>query len=256
MHFFPDLITPFFLVLAAVVTFFSGFVKGAVGFGMPMIMISGMASFLSPELALAALIVPTVVSNVWQAVRGGFAAAWAAIVAYRVYIAILLLFIALSSQLVGRLSASWLYFILGLPVSGFAITQLMGWHLTVKDSHRRRAEVIFASVAGTIGGLTGVWGPPTIAYLTALGTAKAEQVRVQGVIYGAGAVVLFMSHLKSGVLTAQTLQLSLWMVLPAMLGMVFGFWVQDRLDQEKFRRITLVVLTLAGINLIRRGVMG
>lgn len=256
MPYLPELITPFFLGLAVIVTFVSGFVKGAVGFGMPMIMISGMGSFLSPELALAALIVPTVLSNVWQAVRGGFVAAWRSVVSYRVYIAILLVCIALSSQLVGRLSASWLYFILGVPVTGFALTQLMGWHIRVGAKHMRRVEVMFATLAGLIGGLTGVWGPPTIAYLTTLNTPKGEQVRVQGVIYGAGAIVLFFAHLKSGVLNSQSLQLSLWMVVPAMVGMGVGFWVQDRLDQARFRRVTLVVLVAAGLNLIRRGVMG
>jgi hypothetical protein len=32
--------------------------------------------------------------------------------------------------------------------------------------------------------------------------------------------------------------------------------VQDRLDQARFRRFTLVVLALAGLNLVRRGLLG
>jgi len=35
-----------------------------------------------------------------------------------------------------------------------------------------------------------------------------------------------------------------------------GFKLGDRFDQERFRRITLLVLIIAGANLIRRGVMG
>ena len=42
--------------LAMAITLFAGVVKGAVGFAMPMIMISGFSSFLTPELALAGLI--------------------------------------------------------------------------------------------------------------------------------------------------------------------------------------------------------
>jgi uncharacterized membrane protein YfcA len=34
----------------------AGFVKGAVGFAMPMIMVSGLGTLLSPELAIATLI--------------------------------------------------------------------------------------------------------------------------------------------------------------------------------------------------------
>lgn len=256
MSYLPDIISPGFLIMAAAVALFSGFVKGAVGFGMPMIMISGLGSFLSPEIALAALIVPTMLSNGWQAVRGGLFTAWQSVLKYRLYIGTLLVMIVLSAQLVRFLSVSWLFLIIGIPVTFFAMTQLMGWHFTIKPDRKSRAEVFFGTIAGFLGGLTGVWGPPTIAFLTALKTPKKEHVQVQGVIYGAGAVVLFFSHLKSGVLTGQSLQLSLWMALPAMLGMTIGFWIQDRLDQEKFRRATLVVLILAGLNLIRRGLVG
>jgi hypothetical protein len=40
-----------------------------------------------------------------------------------------------------------------------------------------------------------------------------------------------------------------------MLAMWLGFRVQDRLDQRKFRFWTLVVLVVAGLNLVRRGVV-
>lgn len=45
------------------------------------------------------------------------------------------------------------------------------------------------------------------------------------------------------------------MIVPVMLGQTIGNMVQDRLDQKKFRRMTLFVLIIAGLNLIRRAVM-
>ena len=54
----------------------------------------------------------------------------------------------------------------------------------------------------------------------------------------------------------ETLPLSVWLVVPAVIGIWLGFKVQDRINQELFRRLTLWVLFLAGLNLIRRGVMG
>jgi len=79
---------------------------------------------------------------------------------------------------------------------------------------------------------------------------------VQGVVFLIGAVILFISHLGSGVLNAQTVPLSAAMVVPAGLGMWLGFKVQDKLDPVAFRKATLVILTLAGANLIRKGLMG
>ena len=55
----------------------------------------------------------------------------------------------------------------------------------------------------------------------------------------------------------QALQTTLLVAGPMLLaGMAVGFAVQDRIDQAAFRKATLVVLLVAGGNLVRRGLMG
>lgn len=244
------------LILIAVVAIVAGFVKGAVGFAMPMILISTLGSFLPPDLALAALILPTLVSNVIQALRNGLGPALHSAWLHRVFIAALLVFIALASQLVEFLSDRALYLTLGIPLTIFAVLQLVGWRLTIRPDRRRRAEVGIGSLAGFIGGLSGVWGPPTVLYLTALETPKEEQMRVQGVVYGTGSVILTLGHLQSGILNASTAPLSAALVVPALIGLALGFTFGARLDQARFRKLTLLVLVVASLNLIRRGLMG
>ncbi|PUB14803.1 hypothetical protein [Yoonia sediminilitoris] len=81
-------------------------------------------------------------------------------------------------------------------------------------------------------------------------------MRVQGAIYGLGTVALFGAHSHSGVMRAETWLLSAGMVVPASAGMAVGFRVQDRINQQVFRQVTLIVLLIAGLNLLRRGMMG
>ena len=69
---------------------------------------------------------------------------------------------------------------------------------------RRPVEYAAGILSGMLGGLTGTWGPPTVLYLLALGTPRDRQMSVQGVIYGLGSVMLFLGHVQSGVLNAQT----------------------------------------------------
>lgn len=237
---------------AVAITLLAGFVKGAVGFAMPMIMISGLGSFMAPELALAGLILPTLASNLWQALRQGARAALASAAVHWRYLAILLAMILVTAQFVTALPTHVLLLILGVPVSLFALLQLIGWRPHIHAGNRRAAELGVGAFSGAIGGLSGVWGPPTVLYLTALDTPKTEQVRVQGVIYGLGAVMLTLAHLRSGVLSAETAGLSLLLTVPALIGTWLGFAVQDRLDQALFRKLTLAVLVVAGLNLIRR----
>lgn len=244
------------VALACLLALVAGFVKGAVGFAMPMIMISGLGSFMPPELALAGLVVPTLLSNLWQALRQGPRAAVASARIHWRYLAILLVMILVTAQFIFSLSTSVLLLILGLPVTLFALLQLIGWRPRIHAGNRRAAELGVGAFSGAVGGLSGVWGPPTVLYLTALDTPKTEQVRVQGVIYGLGAVMLTLAHLQSGVLNSDTARLSFILAVPALAGMALGFAVQDRLDQALFRKVTLVVLVVAGLNLVRRALLG
>lgn len=241
-------------IFAAIcITLLAGFVKGAIGFAMPMIMISGLGSFLSPELALAGLIFSTVVTNVWQALRGGGREAVEAAWQYRLYIGALLLLIALSAQLVVILPQSVVFLTLGIIVVVLVSYLLFGRALHIPAQHRGAYDLGFGAVSGLIGGIAGIWGPLTVAYLTAVDTPKKLQIKATGVIFGSGALVLMLAHLRSGVLNAQTIPLSVALLVPAMGGMMLGQRVQDRLDQKKFKRVTLFVLMVAGVNLIRRG---
>jgi len=244
------------LIAAIAFAFIAGVVKGTTGFALPMIMISSLGSFLSPEMALAGLILPTVVANLWQAFRQGLGAAIGSAKNHWRYLVIVLICIAISSQFVKFVPAGPLFTIVGATITTFTTLQLIGWRPKVDPNNRHKAELGIGAVAGTLGGFTGTWGPPTVLYLTALDTPKQEHVRVQGVVYGAGAVVLTLAHIRSGVLAGEGLRLSALLLVPVLIGVVAGFAVQDRLDQNKFRFVVMVVLLVAGLNLIRRGVFG
>ena len=110
-------------------------------------------------------------------------------------------------------------------------------------------------IGGLYGGISGVWGPPLIVYLLSIGAEKVETVRVQGVVFLLGAVVLLGAHLQTGVMAGPNLWFSAAMVVPAVLGQVIGLRLQDRLDQVRFRRWTQALLVLTGANLVWRALM-
>lgn len=237
---------------AIVITGFAGFVKGAVGFAMPLVMASAFASIMPPPVALAAMILPTLITNIQQAFRQGVGEAMGSVRKFRWHIGMVLLFICLSAGLARVIPQPLMYALLGVPIVGFAIWQLSGRPLKLPVHHRRRAEIVSGIIGGLYGGISGIWGPPLIVYLLSIGIEKTEQVRVQGVVFLLGAMTLTAAHLTSGILNPQTLPLSAVLVLPAVLGMWAGLALQDRLDVGQFRRWTLVLLVLTGLNLIRR----
>ncbi|MDK3020219.1 sulfite exporter TauE/SafE family protein [Pseudodonghicola flavimaris] len=250
-----SLMSPSQMIIAFAIALVAGLIKGMVGFALPLILISGISTFLPPEVALAGLILPTVATNVIQALRQGPAAALGSIRRFRVFLIVGGLFLMASAQMVSIIPVQVMLLVLGALITVFCLMQLVGvkFHMSEPST---RVEALVAALAGAVGGVSGVWGPPTVAYLTAIGTPKLEQVRVQGVIYGLGAVALLAAHLGSGVLNRATLPFSVALLVPVLLGMWLGGRVHDRIEQETFRKLTLAILLLAGLNLIRRALMG
>ena len=251
-------ILPLPLLLAAlVIAFLAGIVKGIVGFSMPTILLSGISTFASPELALAGLLLPTLFTNAMQSLRFGAAELWGTVLRFRIFLITGAVTIFGAAQLVPFIPAQALLIVIGGAVTCFALWQLTSLAPAPGQwVQRPMLEVVFGALAGTVGGISGMWGPPTVAYLTAIGTEKRQQILAQGVIYGLGAVLLVIAHTKSGILNATTLPLSLALLPTAILGMWVGGRLSDRFDQVMFRRATLFVLIVSGLNLLRRGLMG
>lgn len=246
---------PSHLAAALAITLFAGFVKGAVGFAMPLILVSAFAVFLPPELALAGLILPTLTTNLSQAFRQGIAPAVTTALTYRRFLIGTVVFIAVSAPFAGMLPRTAYLLILGVPITIFAGLQLAGKSLAIKLHHRARAEWALGVVGGLYGGISGIWGPPLLVLLLSTGAAKVEAIRAQGVVFLIGAVALLVSHLGTGVANAESLAFSAALCVPALAGLALGYAVQDRLDQVRFRRWTQALLVLTGLNMVRTALL-
>ncbi|MEM6276619.1 MAG: sulfite exporter TauE/SafE family protein [Pseudomonadota bacterium] len=244
------------VALSALIAFVAGTIKGAIGFALPLIMISGLSSIMAPPLALGAMLLPVLMTNALQTFRTGLGPAIKEARTVWRYILIVCVAIVLAAQFVTAIPTQIFYFILGVPVVILSLIQLFGVKIVVPEARRGAVEWVVGLISGILGGLAGTWGPTTVLYLIAIETPKARQMIVQGVIYGTGSVALFLAHLQSGVLNGQTAPFSAALLIPAGLGMALGFWLQDRMDQDRFKQVTLIVLVVAGLNLIRKGLIG
>ena len=238
--------------LCLAITLFAGFVKGTVGFAMPLIMIGAFSAFLPPEVALSGLILPTLVTNLSQAFREGWAAALDTARTYWRFLTATLLLIPVSAQVVDDIPRGVFLILLGVPLTAYAGLVLAGRSLAIALHHRVRAEWLLGIAGGLYGGVSGVWGPPLMVLLLSTGTPKAQVVRAQGVVFLLGAAVLLVSHLQTGVLNAATLPFSAALSVPAMAGLLLGYRLGDRLDEARFRRWTHALLVVTGLNLIRQ----
>jgi len=230
-------------------------VKGAVGFALPLVAMSGISMLATPAEAIAAIILPAFFTNIFQSGRQGLGPALATAREFWRFGMIVAVTILIVAQAVPHLPINIFFIVLGILVFGATLIQLFGVSLPYPKSSRQKLgfEVSAGLVAGGMGGLGGFWGPATVMYLTALRVDKALFIRTQGLVYLMGSVMLVGGHMASGVLNQQTWPLSFAMILPVAIGMVAGTMLHDRLDQKLFKKIVLAVLCCAGLNLLRRG---
>jgi uncharacterized membrane protein YfcA len=241
---------------ACAVLFFGGFVKGAIGFALPLIALAGMGAFLPAPTAIALMVMAAMVANFWQAFAFGVVAAVRNFRQYMVLNLTLLPTIALGTQVLPLLDERVIFLLIGTVVGVFALLQLVGWRPPDPTAYARPVEAVIGVFSGLLGGISGAWGPPITFYLLARKTPPVDQVLTMGVSFLIGTLVLSGGLAVSGVLDRETLPLSLMGVVPVLLGMRLGLLLAPRLHPQTFRRATLAMLIFAGLNLLRRGLMG
>ena len=242
---------PHFLFISFGIGFLAGLVKGTVGFAMPMILLSGLSILLPAKQALAALILPTLITNIIQSSNRQATKIILILRRHSFFLVTSGGFLILSSQLTPHFQTEVFLAGIGIMVSFFALFQLIGVKFIIEKENYKLTFGI-AALTGFLGGMSGIWGPLTIAYLSALNLPKEEHIKVQGVVYSLGSLLLFFSHIKSGIFTLYSAPFSASLVLPALMGLLLGRKIRSNLNEKRFRQITLFVLLLAGLNLIRK----
>lgn len=238
------------LALVALAMLCGGVVKGVIGLGLPIVSISILSSLLSVPTALAVLVGPILLSNLWQLLQGGYTRA--TVRRFWPVIAALVLGLWISASLVTNIPPRLLFGLLGVIVVMFCATVYLAPSLGIPAGAEKWVGALAGLAGGLIGGISTVYGPPITMYLVALKVPKDQFIGAVGLIWFCGAVPLAAAYAVNGVLTAE---LALWSALacvPAAAGLFMGQWVRDRIDQEAFRKVLLAALLLLGLNLVRR----
>jgi uncharacterized membrane protein YfcA len=238
------------VIFAAVALIVGGFVKGAIGVGLPIVAIAVMSGFLPVPTVLAMVIVPIVLTNLWQAVRSGSPGAplkrfWPMIVC-------LLLFVWISARLVVGLEPNVLYGALGSILILFVVTDRFkdGW--SVSPTAERWLGPLVGSIGGVLGGISTIWGPPMMMYFVSLRLGKEMYIRTVGLVWFAASIPLLIAYVRYGILTVESTIISALACIPAFAGLIAGQRVRHLINQRTFRAILLGFLFLSGLNLLRR----
>ena len=228
----------------------AGLVKGVIGMGLPTVSIGLLALVMTPAQAAVLLIVPSLVTNVWQMVAGPamrplLRRLWPLLAA--IVIGTFAGGFFLVADASGRATAA-----LGIVLVLYAIFGLSKVHFRV----RRRSEPWLAPIIGFVTGIisaaTSVFVVPALPYYQAIGLEKEELVQTLGLSFSVSTLALAAVLAWHGMFAASIAGPSLFALAAALLGMVAGQWVRLRVRPETFRRWFFIGLLALGAHLVLR----
>jgi len=229
----------------------AGFSKGIIGLGLPTISMGLLALVLPPVEAAALLILPSLVTNVWQMVDGPHLTrllrrlwplnlgvclgTWAGA--------------AFVSGLGGAYGAA----ALGVALMAYALSGLAALKFAVPAPAERWLGPAAGAATGAITAATGVFVIPAVPYLQAIGLTKDELVQALGLSFTVSTLALAVTLMGRTDLGAGLAWPSVAGVVVALLGMRLGQAVRTRLSPQTFRLCFFAGLLALGGYLAARG---
>jgi hypothetical protein len=239
-----DLLHPFLLFIAAVFLL-AGFVKGVVGLGLPTVSMGLLATTMPPSQALAIVIVPAVVTNIWQTFVGGYLTD----IMRRLWP--LLAGTALGVWLnAGSLTGPYAHYLpiaLGIILVIYAILGLSRIAFKVARRNEKWVGGIVGLVTGLIAAGTGVQVIPSMPFLQAIGMEKDELVQALGVFFTVATLAQTINLTSSGLLTAATVVPGAIGLACSFAGMFVGQELRTRMPADAFRYWFLVAMIFLGL---------
>ncbi|HEX2634323.1 MAG TPA: sulfite exporter TauE/SafE family protein [Bradyrhizobium sp.] len=235
------------LILIAAAFLLAGFVKGVIGLGLPTVSMGLLAVTMPPSHALAIVIVPAIITNIWQTFVGPYLRD----IVRRLWplMAGTVVGIWLNAGMLTGPYARYGTIVLGLLLVIYAIVGLSKLSFTVARRDEKWLGVLVGLVTGVVSAATGVQVLPSMPFMQAIGMEKDELVQALGVFFTVATVALAFNLTAAGLLSASTALPGAVAMAASFAGMFIGQAVRSRMQPEAFRRWFLIAMILLGIYL-------
>lgn len=249
-----DLPFPLWILIAVAATFaLAGGVKGVIGMGLPTVAIGLLSSMMPPAQAAAILVLPSLVTNVWQMLAGPH---------------FLALLRRLWPMMLGIVGGAWAgagiitggnsglaLTALGVVLIVYALIGLANVRLAVKPAWEKYLGLPMGIATGIVTGATGVFVLPAVPYLQALNLERDALIQALGLSFTVSTAAMGVALAGAGVLAGELAGISLLALAAALIGMWGGAKLRARISAETFRRFFFLGLLLLGTQLSLRGVL-
>jgi uncharacterized protein len=243
-----DLMVEPLLIFITAAFLLAGFIKGVIGLGLPTVSMGLLAVTMPPSQALAIVIVPAIVTNIWQTFVGPYLRD---------------IIIRLWPLMLGTAFGIWLNgdmltgpyarygtIILGILLAIYAAIGLGKFKFSVAPSNEKWVGGIVGVITGVISAATGVQVVPSMPFMQSIGMEKDELVQALGVYFTVATLALAFNLTSAGLFSAATALPGVIALAASFAGMFIGQAVRTRMEPDTFRRWFLIAMIFLGIYLV------
>jgi uncharacterized membrane protein YfcA len=238
---------PFTLAFIAAVFILAGTVKGVVGLGLPTVAVGLLGMVMAPREAAALLVVPSLVTNMWQLAAGPAIGP----LSRRLWpmLAGIVGGTLAGGALLPAMGSAWAGPLLGGALILYAVSGLVAFTLEVGRRFEPVAGPIVGMLTGLVTAATGVFVIPAVPYLGGLRLARDALIQALGLTFTAATCALALSLWLAGDMPLHAAGTSLLAVGPALAGMWFGQRIRGAISPQLFRRCFFTGLLGLGLHL-------
>lgn len=225
-----------------------GLMKGATGMGTPVVAVPVMAAFVDIKLAVVVMVIPNLVTNLWQIgqygshrLGRGFATRFALGGAVGAFLGTLLLV---------ALPVRALALILAGAVLLYVALRLWRPDFRLEFAPARKAAFPASTAAGVLQGAAGISAPVAVSFLNAMRLERPAFIATISMFFAAMSVAQIPTLVWFGLLTAETSLLGALALVPIFAAMPVGAWLARRMSTRQFDRVTLALLALLALRLL------
>ncbi len=240
-----------YLVIVTIGLALGGFVKGAMGLGLPLVTVPILAAFIGVQHALAIMMVSLVLTNTWQLwqfrrhrhgtgfllglLPGGVVG------------------VILGTWALTRLPAQTLSLALAIMIVVYIALNLARPDMRIPPKLGQRVAPLIGIAAGALQGSTGIAAPISVTFIHSLRLARETFVFSVSAMFLVFTFTQTISLAVAGILTFERFLQGWLALIPIALAMPLGGWAASKFSRRTFERAILVLLAVIAVRLFQTG---
>ena len=222
----------------------AGLLKGIIGVGFQTVGIAFLTIITNLPNAISLLLIPSLVTNLWQAGAGG--KLFTILIRLWPLIITACMMVWFGSIALTSVSLSYLSALLGVLLIIYSTFSLFGLRFEVKTKNEWWLAPFIGLINGLLTGMTGIFVVPCVFYFQAIGFRKDTLIQSMGVLFTALTLMLIVSLKTKNILTLELSGWSAFAIFPAIIGVFVGQLIRKRISEEVFKKIFFLCLILLG----------